>query len=71
MHAKLSRRKWNTLPIVKPSASMKGTDQRQHEGQNFGAHLPRVITPEFVRSGSLADRAIYSLPILIAPELNR
>jgi phosphomethylpyrimidine synthase len=31
---------------------------RQHVGQNFGATLPEVITPEFVRSEVAAGRAI-------------
>ena len=35
-----------------------GADLRQHEGQNFGARLPKVITPEFVRAEIAAGRAI-------------
>ncbi len=31
---------------------------RQHKGENFGAHLPNEITPEFVRSEIAAGRAI-------------
>lgn len=31
---------------------------RQHPGENFGAHLPDIITPEFVRSEVAAGRAI-------------
>ena len=36
----------------------EGTDTRQHAGQSFGARLPQVITPEFVRSEVAAGRAI-------------
>ncbi len=31
---------------------------KQHPGHNFGAHLPKTITPEFVRSEIAAGRAI-------------
>jgi phosphomethylpyrimidine synthase len=31
---------------------------KQHPGENFGAHLPKQITPEFVRSEVAAGRAI-------------
>jgi len=31
---------------------------KQHPGENFGAHMPRQITPEFVRSEVAAGRAI-------------
>ncbi len=31
---------------------------KQHPGQNFGAHLPKQITPEFVRQEVAAGRAI-------------
>ena len=34
------------------------TDTRQHEGENFGANTPKIITPEFVRSEVAAGRAI-------------
>lgn len=34
------------------------TDMRQHDGENFGANTPTVITPEFVRSEVAAGRAI-------------
>ena len=34
------------------------TDMRQHDGDNFGANTPTVITPEFVRSEVAAGRAI-------------
>lgn len=34
------------------------TDMRQHDGENFGANAPTVITPEFVRSEVAAGRAI-------------
>ncbi|OSM94053.1 MULTISPECIES: phosphomethylpyrimidine synthase ThiC [Lonsdalea] len=34
------------------------TLRRQHPGQSFGAHLPQVITPEFVRQEVAAGRAI-------------
>ena len=34
------------------------TDMRQHDGENFGANTPSVITPEFVRSEVAAGRAI-------------
>ncbi len=46
------------IAIRETQRQYDGTDQRQHEGQNFGAHLPRVITPEFVRSEVAAGRAI-------------
>ncbi len=32
--------------------------RRQHAGQNFGANLPEVVTPEFVRDEIAAGRAI-------------
>ncbi len=32
--------------------------RRQHAGQNFGANLPAVVTPEFVRDEIAAGRAI-------------
>ena len=31
---------------------------QQHQGENFGAHLPKAITPEFVRQEIAAGRAI-------------
>ena len=31
---------------------------QQHSGENFGAHMPRQITPEFVRNEVAAGRAI-------------
>ena len=34
------------------------TDMRQHDGENFGANTPTLITPEFVRSEVAAGRAI-------------
>ncbi|OOR88180.1 phosphomethylpyrimidine synthase ThiC [Moraxella caviae] len=34
------------------------TDMRQHAGESFGANIPRVITPEFVRQEVAAGRAI-------------
>ena len=34
------------------------TDTRQHPGQSFGAHTPKIITPEFVRDEVAAGRAI-------------
>jgi len=37
--------------------------QKQHPGENFGAHMPRLITPEFVRSEVAAGRAIIPLNI--------
>lgn len=36
---------------------------RQHPGQDFGASIPRVITPEFVRSEIARGRAIIPLNI--------
>ncbi len=36
---------------------------RQHPGQDFGASIPRVITPEFVRSEVARGRAIIPLNI--------
>ena len=35
------------------------TDIRQHTGENFGANLPKVITPEFVREEIASGRAIF------------
>ena len=46
------------IAIRETQRQYEGTDQRQHEGQNFGARLPKVITPEFVRSEVAAGRAI-------------
>ena len=37
--------------------------QKQHEGQHFGASIPLVITPEFVRSEVALGRAIIPLNI--------
>jgi phosphomethylpyrimidine synthase len=37
--------------------------QQQHEGQHFGASIPKVITPEFVRSEVALGRAIIPLNI--------
>ena len=37
--------------------------QKQHKGQNFGASIPSVITPEFVRSEVALGRAIIPLNI--------
>ncbi|WP_299185895.1 phosphomethylpyrimidine synthase ThiC [uncultured Psychrobacter sp.] len=34
------------------------TDMRQHDGESFGANIPKIITPEFVRSEVAAGRAI-------------
>ena len=39
------------------------TIRRQHPGQNFGALLPHVITPEFVRDEVAKGRAIIPLNI--------
>jgi len=36
---------------------------KQHPGENFGAHMPELITPEFVRSEVAAGRAIIPLNI--------
>jgi phosphomethylpyrimidine synthase len=36
---------------------------KQHPGENFGAHMPRQITPEFVRSEVAVGRAIIPLNI--------
>ena len=36
---------------------------KQHPGENFGAHMPKQITPEFVRSEVAAGRAIIPLNI--------
>jgi phosphomethylpyrimidine synthase len=46
------------IAIRETQRQYEGTDLRQHVGQNFGAHLPREITPEFVRSEVAAGRAI-------------
>jgi len=37
--------------------------QTQHTGQNFGASIPKVITPEFVRSEVALGRAIIPMNI--------
>ncbi len=37
--------------------------RRQHPGQNFGAALPKIITPEFVREEVARGRAIIPLNI--------
>ena len=37
--------------------------QKQHAGQHFGASIPKVITPEFVRSEVALGRAIIPLNI--------
>ena len=37
--------------------------QKQHKGQHFGASIPQVITPEFVRSEVALGRAIIPLNI--------
>jgi phosphomethylpyrimidine synthase len=37
--------------------------ERQHQGQSFGASIPKVITPEFVRSEVARGRAIIPLNI--------
>lgn len=42
---------------------------QQHAGQNFGAHLPDLITPEFVRR-EIAEGAPSSHAILIILNLN-
>ena len=34
------------------------SDSRQHAGESFGATLPKIITPEFVRDGVASGRAI-------------
>ena len=34
------------------------TDMRQHAGDDFGANIPKIITPEFVRSEVASGRAI-------------
>jgi phosphomethylpyrimidine synthase len=36
---------------------------QQHPGENFGAHMPKQISPEFVRSEVAAGRAIIPLNI--------
>ena len=36
---------------------------KQHPGENFGAHMPKLITPEFVRSEVAVGRAIIPLNI--------
>lgn len=46
------------IAIRETQRQLEGTDTRQHEGQNFGARLPKIITPEFVRAEIAAGRAI-------------
>ena len=36
---------------------------QQHPGENFGAHMPKSITPEFVRSEVAAGRAVITANI--------
>jgi phosphomethylpyrimidine synthase len=36
---------------------------QQHPGENFGAHMPKLITPEFVRSEVAAGRAVITANI--------
>ena len=36
---------------------------QQHAGENFGAHMPKSITPEFVRSEVAAGRAVITANI--------
>ena len=36
---------------------------QQHPGENFGAHMPKAITPEFVRSEVAAGRAVITANI--------
>ena len=42
---------------------MSEMQQKQHEGQHFGASIPKVITPEFVRSEVALGRAIIPVNI--------
>jgi phosphomethylpyrimidine synthase len=44
-------------------AGISGVLERQHAGQSFGASMPQVITPEFVRSEVARGRAIIPLNI--------
>ncbi len=46
------------IAIRETQRQLEGADTRQHEGQNFGARLPKIITPEFVRAEVAAGRAI-------------
>lgn len=49
------------IAIRENMGRQKFSDQQlnqQHQGQNFGAHLPKEITPEFVRQEVAAGRAI-------------
>ncbi|MEC7120761.1 MAG: phosphomethylpyrimidine synthase ThiC, partial [Pseudomonadota bacterium] len=46
------------IAIRENQRQYEGTDTRQHAGHNFGANLPREITPEFVRAEVAAGRAI-------------
>jgi phosphomethylpyrimidine synthase len=46
------------IAIRETQRQLEGTDTRQHEGQNFGARLPKTISPEFVRAEIAAGRAI-------------
>ncbi len=42
---------------------LSGMLLKQHPGENFGAHMPKKITPEFVRDEVAAGRAIIPLNI--------
>lgn len=46
------------IAIRENQRQLKGTDLRQHAGQNFGAQNLKEITPEFVRQEVAAGRAI-------------
>ncbi|QIO10064.1 phosphomethylpyrimidine synthase ThiC [Acinetobacter lanii] len=46
------------IAIRESQRQLEGVDQRQHVGQNFGAHNLRHISPEFVRHEVAAGRAI-------------
>jgi phosphomethylpyrimidine synthase len=65
---------------IRENQKLDGLDEqlrRQHPGQSFGAAIPRVITPEFVRDEVARGRAIIpnninhpeSEPMIIGPQL--
>lgn len=46
------------IAIRESQRQYEGADTRQHQGQSFGARLPKEITAEFVRAEVAAGRAI-------------
>ncbi len=49
--------------MARAAAAEQGLLERQHEGESFGASIPKEITPEFVRSEVARGRAVIPLNI--------